>query len=741
MTARPTLLRDLGATTAVAAFSLAVAAGFARVFSGWDFMNDLALIVVVGHGLGLLLRRTSLTAWLAVPALALVLVWVISAISYRDTLSWGMVTSQTWELFRFEILDVRDQFRVAVAPVIYVGGWNVLAAIGMAIAVLLADVFAFRADARAETLVPGGVLFVFVGAVGDDRLRITLAVVLIAVGVMTIAVLRAYHTPIGRRAVAVPLRRLWPAAVAIAIIVAATAGFVGPRLPGADAAPLYETRGRGGGVTEVVSPLVDIRSRLTNRSDIALFEVEADLESYWRSSALPEFDGTTWGLPERPLQSTDEALSTPASSAVELRQAITILDLGGSLVPAAPDPFQASGPADLRWVAETSTLITVDDDLERGDVIDVVSALPRFDPDELAASSNDGPGDPVYTSLPDDFPLTVRDQARQVTAGARSGFEAARLLQGWFQREFEYSLEVQSGHGNSAIESFLRNRVGYCEQFAGAYAAMMRTLGYPTRVAVGFTSGTEGVPGTFVVRGKNAHAWPEVWFDDVGWVPFEPTPGRGAAGAENYTGLPAQQDTSGVDAATGGADALVPPTTIARGQIDQAFDPQIPSEFADPSGVSTTDEAARPTADGSAGWWWVAMMALALAALAPAIVRWVRARRTSGDPDHQLARLWNRSVVALSDIGVDVDASQTPMETAAAAAQAFPVISRPVTMLADAVTAATYRPEGSAGYDTIGAYGSSMLRNCQNWARQIDRAVQDSVPRSTRLRRYFSDWG
>jgi hypothetical protein len=85
--------------------------------------------------------------------------------------------------------------------------------------------------------------------------------------------------------------------------------------------------------------------------------------------------------------------------------------------------------------------------------------------------------------------------------------------------------------------------------------------------------------------------------------------------------------------------------------------------------------------------------------------------------------------------------SQTPNETAAVAARTFPIVSRPITMLADAVTAATFRPEGASGYDAIGEFGSSTLRNCQNWARQIDRAVEDSVPRSTRLRRYFTDWG
>jgi len=740
--ARNSLGRDVGASAAVAAFSLAVAAGFARVFSGWNFMDDLAMIVLVGHGVGLLLRRTALSAWISVPITMGTLVWVIAAIYYPETFSWGLPTSETWDLFRIEVLDVREQFRTAVAPVIYGGGWDVLAAIGLAIAVVLADVFAFRADARAEALVPGGVLFVFVGSVGDDRLRIGLTVALVAVGVMTAAMLRAYHQPVGRRSAPVPMGRLLPGVAASAIIVAAAAGFVGPRLPGADAAPIYETRGRGGSVTEVVSPLVDIRSRLTNRSEEELFEVQATFESYWRSSALPEFDGARWGLPERPLQSTDDALTTPPTEAVELRQTITILALGGSLVPAAPDPVQATGPDDLRWVAETSTLVTVDDDLERGDLIEVVSAAPRFEPAELESASNEGPNDPIYTSLPDDLPDVVATTASKVSAGARSGYEAARLVQAWFQREFTYSLEVQAGHGNSAIESFLRGRVGYCEQFAGTFAAMMRTLGYPTRVAVGFTSGTEITAGTFVVRGKNAHAWPEVWFDGLGWVPFEPTPGRGAPGAENYTGLAAQQDTTGADEVAGAVDDGTPTSAAPRQLPDQRADLNIPEEFADPTlGSSATDDTVDATSTNSPAWFWLTLLIVALMLAAPAVVRQIRRRTASGSPEHQLARTWHRSVGALRAVGVPVTASQTPNETAATAATSFPVASRPITQLAEAVTAATYQREGAQGFDTVGEYGASELRNCQNWARQVDRAVQDSIPRSTRIRRYFSDWG
>jgi hypothetical protein len=226
---RSGLGNDLAATLMVAAFSMAVALGYARSFSGWPFLADMAVVVVAGHGAGLLLRRLRLPAWLAVPAMATVLAWTVLAVYYPSTFSWAMPTADTWSILREQLTMVREEFPTAVAPVDYGAGWDVLAAIGLAAAVLLADVFAFRADARAETLVPGGVLFVFVGALGDERLRIASAVVVVGVGVATTVTLRAYHAEPARGDAPSPWRR-WPAAIAFGVVVAIVAGVVGPRL-------------------------------------------------------------------------------------------------------------------------------------------------------------------------------------------------------------------------------------------------------------------------------------------------------------------------------------------------------------------------------------------------------------------------------------------------------------------------------------------------------------------------------
>ncbi|MDX2380040.1 MAG: DUF3488 and transglutaminase-like domain-containing protein [Acidimicrobiia bacterium] len=743
-TARP-LADDVGAAVALALYSGAMAAGFARVFAGWDFLDNLLVLVLLGHGLAFVMRRARVAGWIAVPVTGIALAWAIGAMHYRFTYSLLLPTTDSWSLFTSELDLVRDQFSTAVAPVIHGGGWDVLAAIGVAGSVLLADSFAFRAFARAEALVPGGVLFVFVAALGDDRDRIPLTVALIGAGVAATAMLRAYHggriSSIGGRRSASALAL--PGAVGAAIVIALSAGLVGPALPGANAEPIYDATEGGSGPTQVINPLVDIRARLTNRSNTEMFVVRSNVSSYWRSTALAEFDGRRWGLPERELQRADGELGVGTAGADrEVRQNLVIANLGGSFVPAAPDPIGITGPDDVRmtWTEQDATLFAVDHTLTAGDTFDIVSSTPVLDAASLATATSLDPGDPIYFDLPDNFPDLASETAREVTAGASSSYEAAVLLQDWFRSEFEYSLEAQSGHGSNAIESFLRERVGYCEQFAGAYAAMMRSIGVPTRVAVGFTQGIEQSPGTFSVRGKNAHAWPEVWFDDIGWVLFEPTPGRGAPGAEGYTSVaPAQDDSTtptGADVTRESSDQPIPTTVPSLDRFDPT---DLGEDFLDSGAGGGLDDESVPAPKGGGVPILPALAALVVIAVAPALSRWL-ARRRIGSADAQLIRYWHRATRSLEDVGIALERGATPLETAASAAEQFPIAARPTRGLAQAVTEATYRADGTSELEVVGSYGHSTIRDCASWSRQIERAAADSISYPARVVRHFTRW-
>jgi hypothetical protein len=202
-----------------------------------------------------------------------------------------------------------------------------------------------------------------------------------------------------------------------------------------------------------------------------------------------------------------------------------------------------------------------------------------------------------------------------------------------------------------------------------------------------------------------------------------------------------QQDTSGAGEESSDAPPVeVPAPTVPLGAVDQQFDPNIPSEFADPTGSDQSVVEDTSTDNTTGRWFWTVLLLLAAVAVAPAVVRRSRVRG-SGSIEQQLGRMWTRSFDALAHAGVPVASSQTPLEIAAVTKVHFPIVSRPVALLADAVTEATYRPEGAAGFDEVGSYGSSMMRSCRHWTAQIDRAVNDSASFPDRVRRYFTDWG
>ena len=111
---------------------------------------------------------------------------------------------------------------------------------------------------------------------------------------------------------------------------------MGQRLPGAREEALFDTRGNGDGDGASLSPLVDIRSRLTNQRQSELLVVTSTVESYWRATTLPEFDGSTWRAADRTIEEPDPVAVESRPPAQQLRQQIRIVGLAGTMVPVAP---------------------------------------------------------------------------------------------------------------------------------------------------------------------------------------------------------------------------------------------------------------------------------------------------------------------------------------------------------------------------------------------------------------------
>jgi transglutaminase-like putative cysteine protease len=371
-----------------------------------------------------------------------------------------------------------------------------------------------------------------------------------------------------------------------------------------------------------------------------------------------------------------------------------------------PVAFEATGlrRADqpLRWDEQSSTLI-VESEQRSSDGLryTAVSQAPTFDPAVLRRAGTTDPDDLAerYEALPSDFPAEVAAQARRLTDGQRTRYDQAIALQDWFREEFDYSLSSPPGHGDDALVAFLDSRVGYCEQFAGAYAAMARSLGIPARVAVGFTPGDPDPedPQRSIVRGRHAHAWPELYFPGMGWVPFEPTPGRGIPGGETYTGVPEQQAGAGAES----------PTTSTTTEAEEA--PEAPSTTAG-SAASTpqrteTDAGAAPTADDPAGApdrTWVLGLVAAVAAAAVGLAAWVRRRRRLAALAalRPADRAWDEVVRRLgTELGVVVGAAETPGEVASRVGAEHPRLADDLSALADLVTAGRWSEHPDEGID------------------------------------------
>jgi hypothetical protein len=203
--------------------------------------------------------------------------------------------------------------------------------------------------------------------------------------------------------------------------------------------------------------------------------------------------------------------------------------LVGASVPVAFDAGDAPIVSRVKGFAELPAGLT------RGFEYDVESYAPHPTAEQLARSRAVYPD--ALTPLrvaPEDLQYQgVYRIAREVTRGAATPFAKAATLLRWFREDggFRYSNQ------GTPLPAFVeRYRAGYCQHFAGAMALMLRYLGVPARVAVGFSSGTYNTDRRrWIVTDHDAHAWVEVWFDGYGWLPFDPTPSgrpeRGQLGA------------------------------------------------------------------------------------------------------------------------------------------------------------------------------------------------------------------
>lgn len=142
-----------------------------------------------------------------------------------------------------------------------------------------------------------------------------------------------------------------------------------------------------------------------------------------------------------------------------------------------------------------------------------------------AAGDGAPPDSALHLQLPRLDPR-VAVLADSLTRPHASRIDRVRAVEGWLRREFRYTLDLPASARQATLEHFLfERRAGHCEYFSTALAVLLRSAGIPARNVNGFMGGEWNArAGYLAVTGNNAHSWVEVWFPEIGWVPFDATP-------------------------------------------------------------------------------------------------------------------------------------------------------------------------------------------------------------------------
>ncbi|AGN02453.1 transglutaminase domain-containing protein [Salinarchaeum sp. Harcht-Bsk1] len=470
--------------------------------------------IAVGLGLGVLFRGVQERRVLQIAGIGAVLGGVWYYTSAVPTIDPQMITRVTTD-------SVSMLSGISVLELAAVDVW--IAAL-IPIPVFLTTYFALRG--RYEYAVAaGGWLLVFLALTGDATLLETL---LGTVG----AVLALGFGELDRRDGAVTAADLLVALVAVMAVFAV----VVPMVPSGSASAL-EPQGvggdSGGASAQQATPLDE---QLLDGDDVTAggpinlspdvrFVVESPSQQRWRVGVLDTYTGDSWtqsGLSSPYLGTLD---GPPGSARTVLQQ--YQLRTEATDLPAAAYPIGVRN-LDRNNVDVTSTgALTVDGRLPNGTNYTIESSVPTPTVNQLRTAGTDYPLsiEERYTGLPQyTVPERVSNLTDQVTSQSSNSFESARAIESYLEDNKEYSQNVSAPSGTLADSFLFEMDAGYCVYYAGTMATMLRTQGIPARVAVGYTSGQYVGNDTWVVRGTDAHAWVEVYFPDVGWVEFDPTP-------------------------------------------------------------------------------------------------------------------------------------------------------------------------------------------------------------------------
>ena len=527
-------------------------------------------------------------------------------------------------------------------------------------------------------------------------------------------------------------------AVGIGAVAVVVTLVVAPALP----QPVARSLPGGVNVGSGIDATLQLGDDLRRPREVEVLRVRssAPLPPYLRATTLSTFDGAVW-LPDEDETAVldDETAMEPVSVPPDVRVEeyttdVSIQSLSSTWLPM---PFPAVGVSGLEgdWSTVPYNRTVVSDGARTQDQdYEVVTQVPRPTREQIRADEASPDGlSPELTQLPDDLPAIVEDLAIEVTEGTTNDYDALIALQSWFRGpEFRYSLDAPvedgfDGTGAQAIAQFLDQKEGYCVHYAGAFALMARVLDMPSRIVVGYlpgTSTTDAIEGQTVysVSSSQLHAWPEIHFEGLGWISFEPTNSLGTptnfSAATSLTGPAADR---GDTAQTDDADPTPTPTLL-------------PEETAPQEGQALGDRGESGGAVPVIG----VVTALLLLLAAPGLVRAARTRRLlaaarAGDA----VAAWSVVQDAAIDLGIPVPAGDTRRTLAARLVEDHGAPSAALAVLVEAVERASYAPSGtvaSAAPETLADAAAASASELLGSAPIARRILAVATPRSLVMR-------
>ena len=535
---------------------------FSQVFAPGDYPGPALLGMVAAAAIAIGARRVGLGTGSTILVSAGALLFYLVFIFHNAQTFFGLPTTTAIERVFDSVSSSIESAQVDFAPIPVRTGYVIMVVTGLWAAATLAEIATFRWKRPLVASMPIVALFAVVMVVGTGRaapmlVPIFLAMLLTYWGLESSHRLRSWGRWVptwpGRAEEVEPAsvtgniaRRMGAMCVVTALIAPAFLPAIGNGLlswrtgeggggPG----------GGGGGGSGRIDPLVSIAPTLLTQSNEELFVARTENPGYWRLVTLARFDGEKWSATDNATEIPDDGVIEPSPqrlgstelSGDELLQSFEIENLVGGNLPSPARVVRAdvgNRQESLRFAPESGDLRLV------GGLNSDVSYSAWSAARDLAYSDllNADPGrrgqvEAIYFELPQ-TPSEEVESFRDVAiadAAAQTPYEELIAIQNRLRStEFTYSVEPgaeakdQLASTDYLTRFLTETKTGYCQQFATAFAVLARSLGYPTRVVVGFLSGEPTEQGRYLVRGTDAHAWPEVYFEEYGWIAFEPTP-------------------------------------------------------------------------------------------------------------------------------------------------------------------------------------------------------------------------